>query len=417
MLYRATAFCLLMLVAQSSAQVLPLTWSGQLRLRGEVDGRDFNSSNAYNAYTLSRIRLGVQARPTDDITVFLQVQDSRVFGEEKDPSGQFSTLANTKNLDLYQGYVHIDHLFADPISFRAGRMQLSYGNERIIGAVDWSNVGRSFDGALARYSQGTTHVDAFAMSTGETSIPPASSTPSSVAGKHEEGQALYGAYGSFDIEEALGFDAYALYQTTLKQTTPGASDLLRLTTGVYGTIRLVSTTVEIEGSYQTGDAGTRSISAYLLAGAVKHRTGVDWLASVRGSVEALSGTPEGDTDAKTFDPPFMTGHKFYGWMDYFVNIPSQTYDGGLLDVNATAAGKLAEAVSWTLKGHNFSLMQARNGRKALGQELDFLLSWAYAKPLTFDLGGGAFFPGGIMEEAFGGTDVGLWAYLAVTVAF
>jgi hypothetical protein len=413
----ATLCALVVFGAESLSQGLPLTWSGQLRLRGEVDGRDFNASNAYNAYSLSRIRLGLQATPVDGITVFLQAEDSRVFGEEKDPAGQFSTVANTRNLDLHQGYVHIDRLFADPVSVRAGRMQLRYGNERIIGAVDWNNVGRSFDGILARYSRGASFVDAFAMNTGETNTPPASATPSSVAGKRDEGQALYGAYGSFDIDEAFGLDVYALYQTNLKQTTPGEPDLLRLTAGAAATIRLAAATVELEGSYQTGDQGTRSVSAYLAAGAVQYRTGMDWLTSVRGSVEALSGTPEGDPDAKTFDPPYATGHKFHGWMDYFVNIPSQTFDRGLLDVNAALAGKLAEPVSWTLKGHSFSLMQPRDGSRALGQEIDFLVTWTYAQPLSFDLGGGAFFPGVNMEEAFKGSDVGLWAYLAVTVSF
>jgi hypothetical protein len=407
---------LALLAVPASGEGLPITLSGQLRLRGEVDGRDFVSSNAYNAYSLSRIRVGIRVTPVEDVSVFLQAQDSRVFGEEKDPAGQFSTLANTRNLDLYQGYVQIDRLFADPITVKGGRMQLRYGNERIIGAVDWNNVGRSFDGILVRYSRGATFVDAFAMSTGETNVPPASSTPASVAGRRDEGQALYGAYGSFDISDALVVDVYALYQTNLKQSTPGVSDLLRLTTGAQGTIRLDRTTIELEGAYQTGDQGVRSVSAYLAAGAARYHTDLGWLSSVRASIEALSGTPEGDSGARTFDPPFHTGHKYYGWMDYFVNIPAQTFDRGLLDLNLALSGALFEGVSWTLKGHNFSLMQKRDG-KALGQEVDVLLSWTYRKPLTFDFGGGAFFPGVNMRDAFGGADVGLWAYLAATVTF
>lgn len=403
--------------AQASSQSVPLTWSGQLRLRGEIDGRDFKSSNAYNAYALSRIRLGVNARPVDDVSIFLQVQDSRVFGEERDPSGQFSTLSNARNLDLYQGYVQIDRLFADPLSIRAGRTQLKYGNERLLGATDWHNVGRSFDGVVARYAREKTFVDAFAMITGETSVPPTAATPASVAGKRDEGQALYGVYGSFDLSGAATLDAFAFYQTNLKQTTPNEYDLLRLTTGLSGTLPLDAVTVELEGAYQGGEAGTKSVSAYLLAGAVAYRTGWEGLSSIRGSVEALSGTPEGDAGAKTFDPPFSTGHKFHGWMDYFINIPAQTFDRGLLDINAAAAGKLSDQLDWLVRGHSFSLMQTQNGETALGQEIDMLLTWTHSKPLAIGAGGGAFIPGVLMREAFGGSDVALWGYLSATVTF
>ena len=39
-------------------------------------------------------------------------------------------------------------------SFRAGRQELSYGDERLVGAFGWDNLGRSFDAARLRYRTG-----------------------------------------------------------------------------------------------------------------------------------------------------------------------------------------------------------------------------------------------------------------------
>lgn len=115
-------------------------WLGDIRVRSEVDMRDFNHRTAANTYTLLRTRLGFEAIPLENVRVFIQARDSRVFGEEP------HTLANFRNLDLHQGYVEIKKLFTDELTLRLGRQELAYANERLIGAVGWHNVGRSFDG-------------------------------------------------------------------------------------------------------------------------------------------------------------------------------------------------------------------------------------------------------------------------------
>ena len=61
---------------------------GQVRLRSELDGRDFSNSTHPVTFASSRIRLGVEKTFEKKITIFLQIQDSRVFGSET------STLSN-----------------------------------------------------------------------------------------------------------------------------------------------------------------------------------------------------------------------------------------------------------------------------------------------------------------------------------
>jgi hypothetical protein len=80
-------------------------WNGELRIRTEADGRDFNLKTAANLYTLSRIRLGAEVQPIQNVSITVIMQDSRRFGEEP------TTTTNNKNLDLYEGYAKIDSFF------------------------------------------------------------------------------------------------------------------------------------------------------------------------------------------------------------------------------------------------------------------------------------------------------------------
>jgi hypothetical protein len=68
-------------IPDASAQT-SIDWSGELRLRTEIDGRNFDLETPANSYTLSRTRLGAFIQPARDIGFFLQIQDSRVFGFE-----------------------------------------------------------------------------------------------------------------------------------------------------------------------------------------------------------------------------------------------------------------------------------------------------------------------------------------------
>ncbi len=73
----------------------PIKFDGQIRMRSEADGRDFNSDSDVNTYTLLRTRFGAAIQPLEDVNVYIQLQDSRAFGREP------STLANTSNIDVY----------------------------------------------------------------------------------------------------------------------------------------------------------------------------------------------------------------------------------------------------------------------------------------------------------------------------
>ena len=67
---------------------------------------------------------------------------------------------------MHQAYLVLGNAKQFPISAKVGRQELSYGDERLVGAFDWNNIGRVFDAAKLRYENDTLWVDAFTESRG-----------------------------------------------------------------------------------------------------------------------------------------------------------------------------------------------------------------------------------------------------------
>ncbi|MGD8869741.1 MAG: alginate export family protein, partial [Gemmatimonadales bacterium] len=134
---------------QSAEGYPTFRFDGQLRLRGEADHRTVGVDADFA--TLSRIRGGVDASLLDWMGVYLQLQDARAWGTESNTL----TDADADNFDLHQGYAELGRTKA--FSARLGRQEFALADERLIGAVGWSNTGRSFDGVrLLGEASGTT---------------------------------------------------------------------------------------------------------------------------------------------------------------------------------------------------------------------------------------------------------------------
>ncbi|MCK5087054.1 MAG: alginate export family protein, partial [Melioribacteraceae bacterium] len=154
---KVTQFILIFSLLFSSIAIAQdkLNFSGQVRPRFEYSNRTFDSNTGANTYTFLRTRLGAEFTPSKTFSGFIQIQDSRRFGDEP------TTLSDTKNLDLHQAYFKLGKLFGSPIDWKAGRMEINYGDQRIVGAVGWHNVGRSFDGSMFTFINKSQQYDLF----------------------------------------------------------------------------------------------------------------------------------------------------------------------------------------------------------------------------------------------------------------
>lgn len=129
--------------------------SGQVRLRPEFRRNLAQGVPAApgpqpeDLSILLRTRLGLRATPTKHFGAFIQIQDSREFGEEATPAA--GAPGDDEGLDLHQGYLEISDIADAPWNLRAGRQEITFGSERLVGTANWANVGRSFDALLTSY--------------------------------------------------------------------------------------------------------------------------------------------------------------------------------------------------------------------------------------------------------------------------
>ncbi len=382
-------------IAQDNLKV-----NAQVRPRFQYDDKDFNSNTGANTFTELRSRLGTSYSPTSDLTGFIQIQDSRRFGAEA------STLSDSKNLDLHQAYFNLKSIFNLPFNLKVGRMELSYGAQRLIGAVGWHNVGRSFDGSVLKLVTKSVDVDFIAARVNE----------SGLVGDSLD-QFLFSAYGNLKIVNHLNIQPFAIYENTTD------TDFNRVTLGLYVSCKDKKKAFqhELDAAYQLGSQdATKDISAFMVA----YNAGYTFNSSIKpmlgAGVAYLSGDDGADADKyKVFNTLYATNHKFYGYMDYFLNIPNHTYGLGLMDIHVKAsiapAKKLKVALAYHMFNANadYTLIDGSTSTN-FGSEMDLTLSYKYNSNVNF-VGGLSFFSSGDIFKETKGEDSSMWSYVMAVV--
>ncbi|MDH3497347.1 MAG: alginate export family protein [Gemmatimonadota bacterium] len=374
-----------------------ITPHGELRLRGEADARTANFGD--DMATLSRIRFGARAELMPWVRAFIQLQDSRAWGTETNTL----TDASADQLDLHQGYVELDAL---GFTGRLGRQELLLGDERLVGAVGWTNTARSFDGAVIWRTIGKAEVRGFWMNVAERDALLATGLdPQANQGFDDDGW-LLGSWASVPAGPAT-------VELTLLHDRNAATDE-SWTAGARVHSRQGPILVEAAGAYQFGP----DRAAYFLSGKLGTVVGKG---SVAAQVDWLSGDDDLiDAERTAFTTLYATNHKFYGYMDYFLALPAQTGQAGLVDAMARLTVPLPQ--QWRVRGdlHYFRTHRALAGETFLGVEGDVVVDRPLGKYAGLEIGGSVFSPGDLaatLLPAFArGTDEATWwGYVQLTV--
>jgi hypothetical protein len=381
-----------------------LKFSAQIRPRLEVDNKDFNSSNKTSTITLMRTRLGVSFNPIENLFGFIQAQDSRTFGEEA------STTSNNKNLDVHQAYFKIDNIFNLPLDLKLGRFEAAYGSERFIGSVNWQNNGRSFDGGAASFKSDIINVDLLLVREFEKFF----------VGDSTD-QNIYAIAADLRIIKQYKIQPFLIWQRM--QPT---DFLNRATLGFYIKGDFENFSHEIDFGFQTGSiissAKKLNINAYTFSVSVGYSFNQNNQPFIGAQIDIVSGD-NNSTDNKfnSYTSLYSSGHKFFGYMDYFVNFPNDTYGLGLVDVVGKIGITLIKDLKLNLNYHLFNSMEdyhLLSGMKSnsFGTELDFVTSYKYNDNVNFECGASLFSAGDIFKEKRG-KDTSTWFYLMAVVNF
>jgi hypothetical protein len=101
-------------------------------------------------------------KPTPWLKLYVQGQDSREWLSDRADIPGLLAAEGDDPFDLRQAYVEFGNAPGYPWGIKIGRQILSYGDERLIGAFDWNNIGRTFDAVKLSYKGANWNVDAFA---------------------------------------------------------------------------------------------------------------------------------------------------------------------------------------------------------------------------------------------------------------
>ena len=404
--------------AASAPRLDSVTFFGEVRTRGEYDRP--GSGTGGDGITMLRSRFGARAQFGGGTRLVVQLQDSRVFGQE--PS---TTAGSADQLDLHQGYLELGGRWRSrDLALRAGRQEIALGNERLIGAVGWSNAGRTFDGARLDLARGSAwRVAAFAATLAENGR----RAPTASSGSTRGDASLFGV-------QLLRGGAEALLVHDRGVQFRSVDDVARTTAYVrYHSPTVSAASLALEGGYQFGSqrltAGAATLSqdigAWMAAARLSRNATAGLPAALTLGVDWLSGdvTP-GDGRYGAFNTLYATNHKWYGTMDLFLDPAARTRDRGLVDGTAGAAVRLSPRASLRADVHGFWLATAAPAgvtadARALGWETDLMLPVQLSPNSGLDLGFGLYRPGAA-AESFGLGEQGAfrqWGFAQLRVGF
>ncbi len=433
------------------AQSQPATnWDigGQFRARyeakenaGSFPNLDFIRADVQNDndYFLLRTKFHLGYSPASWVNFFGEGRDSRAWSDERRPS------PDQDKFDLHQAFVLLGNPKQFPLSLKVGRQEMSYGDERFIGAVDWINTGRVFDAAKVRFENDTFWLDAFA---GRVIVP--YDDHFNVANDYDWFSGVY--FSSKKIIPRQETQIFFLMRNVGNKSPnaiatgvggPGARDIytpgLRVKS-VPGAFCGWDYGAEIAGQFGSvsSKAGRLDHEA-LAADAVIGYTWSRAFGSPRLGLEytyASGDSNPSDNKNGTFDLLFGTNHKLYGLMDLFglrnMHNPSVSF---VIKPHKTLALRLDYLAFWLADTRDFLYPESGPARNAngygrnpqfdsfIGSELDFVATWQPAKWSEFQFGYGHFFAGDYIRRSAesvpanrGAADAN-WVYVQAKLSF
>ena len=364
-------------------------------------------------YSNERVKMGVS------------VQDVFLWGSQP----QLFKTSNTVSVHQAWG----QYFFTPSLSLKLGRQELSYDDERIFGASNWDQQGRSHDVALLRY-EGMLRIDVGAAF-------------------NQDRQHLNGAYYRLnnykmmqfvwlntDIVDNLNLSLLFLnngYQREKDMLNEGNVDnadekkntIFNQTLGG----RIVATpgnfNIHAAGYYTMGnDMEDREISAYYIGLGVDYNLQKDWTFTL--GWEHLSGTDQKDMmenpdtyTNKSFNPFYGTSHKFNGFMDYFNANGNWANSVGLNDI-FTGFQYSKKNFEISLTGHAFLTAAdvIKDGNvdekmeSYLGVEADLTLAYKLSKTSNVVVGYSQMIGSETLQAMKGGNKDACnnWAYVMFT---
>ncbi len=446
-----------------------LVFDFQERVRWEIRDNNFDFNDAVNALTddnwfLQRARIGMLVKPCDWFKIYVQGQDSREINSDRPDFPGLLGAEGDDAFDLRQGWFEFGNAKNFPLTLKVGRQILSYGDERLIGAFDWNNIGRTFDAVKLRWEEKTWWLDAFASTV---VVPERGSYNQSDlfnGNETDREQIFSGLYFSTTGLGPQTIDLYALhlhentnarFQPAARGNTDFATFGVRIKSkpGAFASSapapasdgksvmdgkstpppaapKPVGLDYELEAAFQTGEVRGLDLTAFAVHGGLGYTFDTSWMPRLGVAYNYGSGDDDpADGQIETFQNLFPTNHKFYGQMDVFswqnmheieVSLKAQPVKAVTLKAEFHAFWLASTDDVWYRANGTAAVrplgVLARNADSYAGSEVDVLAQWNVNKHLAVEVGFSHFFAGDYLSDT-GASDDANFGYLQATITF
>jgi hypothetical protein len=389
----------------------------QLRPREENQSADKYVSGNDAVYVLTRVWGGLELRPTNWLTGYIQFVDAHALGLPL-----YYVSANQRDaFDDRQAFLQFHKKLFNVI---AGRQELRYGDERLLGISNWTNTSRTFDGFVGRVGD-KNRLDLFSASV--VVIHPTS------LDTHGAGLTFHGAVGTIAtwvphtvVQPFVYIKALPRVASLQKidgaetEVTPGAEVSAKFLGGFY---------IDTLGALERGSYSNDSIRSG--AGLVKAGYGasqVDWKPRLAGEYDYASGNPHTDMQRiGTFDQLYPSNHNAFGLTDLFgfQNIKQERINLDLAPAKNLALLmqqewlRVSTVLDSVYSGSGSATVKAPAGgfhSDDIGREFDASGQYALPGKVTLNVGVGHLSSGALMRENAHGAPLTL-AYCGLTYRF
>jgi hypothetical protein len=278
------------------------------RLEGPI-GIGFTGTD--DSYYLDRLRVNLAIKPKEWLGFYGEVQDARVFFDHHIPNAN----PYQDKWTLWQAYPQVGSSETGWVDALAGREVLRFGDERVIGPSEWTNVGRTFN--VARIDL---HHPGYKISVFAASVVPGENTDLHNA---LPGNNLYGVYGSFqNLVPKADFEPYVFWRVAPSSPelpeTLNRGHLNEVTIGLHWKGDLpAALDYDTEFDGQRGSLGASSIAAwagYVGVGKTFRKAAASPRVFLEGNYASGTRNPNGH-DWNTFDEIYPSNHDKLGFAD------------------------------------------------------------------------------------------------------
>jgi hypothetical protein len=410
---------LLLLSISTLAQTFEI--SGQFRPRAEYRHgyKSLIADDVDPAFLISqRTRLNMNYT-SKLFKTSLSLQDVRVWGD----------VSTTNKSDLNGIMIHQawGELFVTKnLSLKAGRQVINYDDQRLFGAVDWLQQGRSHDALVVKYSPDEKLSMHIGLAYNQSADKDTGNFYTLV--NYKALQYLWTHYEGENLGISFLFANNGMPQNTTEDGTTVQKTRYSQTFGPYITYKTRNLKLNLSGYLQTGkNAKNAKKSAFFASGDLAYS--LTKQLSAGAGIQFLSGNSQVDPDTKDheFSTLYGTGHKFNGWMDYFY-AGSSHLGVGLLDIYLPVIYK-RNKLTTEIQIHYFSAAAdvkvvtspSSAMSSGLGTEADIMLTYTFSPEMSVSSGYSQMFGTETLQAIKGGnrknTQNWAWVMLAFNPTF